>query len=121
MRKSTVPTTLPHLEFPGSILDKIQLIRQNLGRVFKFRSGNVLAMQLHCYEVKLPNLKLKTWFKQLLSHLTLDIALPGSIKERNCAIFNAKLCNSIQYGSFWNFLRFRFCSILIHSIPQFPI
>jgi hypothetical protein len=81
MRKSTVPTPLLHLEFAGSILDEIQLIRQNLGRVFNLRTGNVRAMRLNCYEVKLPNLKLKTWFKKLLSHLTLDIASHGSINE----------------------------------------
>jgi hypothetical protein len=33
-------------------------------------------MQLSCFETKLPNLMLKTWPKQLLGSLPLDIALP---------------------------------------------
>ncbi len=32
-----------------------------------------------CYEVKLPNLKLKTRLKQLLGYLLLGIALPGIV------------------------------------------
>ncbi len=40
-----------------------------------FRSGHVFAMHLHCYTVKLPSLKLKTWPKQLLSSLLFDIAI----------------------------------------------
>jgi hypothetical protein len=36
-------------------------------------------MQLHFYETKLTNLKLKTRPKQLLGYHTLDIALPGSV------------------------------------------
>jgi hypothetical protein len=36
----------------------------------------VCAMQLSCFETKLPNLMLKTRPKQLLGSLPLDIALP---------------------------------------------
>jgi hypothetical protein len=56
-------------------MDKLQLIRKNLGRVFKFRNGHVHAVHFLCYRVKMPNLKLKTWPKQLLGFLPLDIAL----------------------------------------------
>jgi hypothetical protein len=62
-----------------TVMDKLQLTGQNLGRVCNFRSGRVHAMHLHCYGVKLPNLKLKTRPKQLLGYLPLDIALPDSV------------------------------------------
>ncbi len=39
---------------------------QNLGRVFNSRSGYVNAVQLHRFDTKLPNLKLKTRAKKLL-------------------------------------------------------
>jgi hypothetical protein len=58
-------------------MDKLHLTGQNLGRVFNFRNGRVLAVHLLCCGVKLPNLKLKTWPKQLLGSLLLDIALPA--------------------------------------------
>ncbi len=57
-------------------VDKLKLSGKNLGRVFNFSSGCVHAMQLYFIEVKLPNLKLKTWPKQLLGSLRLVIALP---------------------------------------------
>jgi hypothetical protein len=40
-------------------LDRLQLKGQNLGRVFNFRNGHVLAVHFLCYGVKQPNLKLK--------------------------------------------------------------
>jgi hypothetical protein len=55
---------------------KLQLTGQNLGRVFIFRNGRVHAVHFICNGVKLHNLKLKTWPKQLLGSLPLDIALP---------------------------------------------
>jgi hypothetical protein len=55
---------------------KLQLTGQNLGRVFNFRSGHLHAAHSWRYEVKLPNLKLKTWPKHLLGYILLDIALP---------------------------------------------
>ncbi len=62
------------------IMDTLQLAGQNLGRVFNFRRGHLHAAHLWCYLVKLPNLKLKTWHKQLLGSLPLDIALPRYTK-----------------------------------------
>jgi hypothetical protein len=59
------------------IMDKLQLTEQNLGRVFNFRSGHLHAADLWCYWVKLPNLNLQTWPKELLGTLLLDIALLG--------------------------------------------
>jgi hypothetical protein len=53
------------------------LTGQNLGRVFIFRFGHLHAEHFCCYQVKLPNLKLKTQLKQLLGSLPLVIALPG--------------------------------------------
>ncbi len=58
-------------------MDKLQLAGQNLGRVFNSRSCCVCDMQLSCFEAKLPNLMLKTWPKQLIGSLPLDIALPA--------------------------------------------
>jgi len=59
-------------------MDKLQLTGQNLGRVFNFRSSHLHAADLWCYWVKLPILNLKTWPKQLLGSLQLDIALPSA-------------------------------------------
>jgi hypothetical protein len=56
-------------------VDNLQLIGQNLGRVFNSTSGCVHVMQLNCFVTKLPNLKLKTLPKQRLGYLLLDIAL----------------------------------------------
>jgi hypothetical protein len=47
-------------------MDKPQLTRQNLGRVFNSRSGCMCPM--HCYEANLSNLKLQTQPKQLLDY-----------------------------------------------------
>jgi hypothetical protein len=57
-------------------MDKLQLAGLQIGRVFNFRSGHLHAAHLWCFQVKLPNLRLKTWPKQLLGYLLLDIALP---------------------------------------------
>jgi hypothetical protein len=38
-------------------MNKLELTGQNLGRVFNFRNGCLHAMQLHCFETKLPALK----------------------------------------------------------------
>jgi hypothetical protein len=58
-------------------MDKLQITGQSLGQVFNFSIGHLYVVHLWCYKVKLPNLKLKTWPKQLLGYLLLDIALPG--------------------------------------------
>jgi hypothetical protein len=57
------------------IMDKLQLTGRNLGRVFNFRSGHLHVAHLWCYQVKLPNLKLKTLPKQLLGSLPLVFVL----------------------------------------------
>jgi hypothetical protein len=62
---------------------KHQPTGQNLGRVFNFRNGHLQAEHLLCYRVKLLNLKLKTWHKQLLSYLPLDIVLPSKVIEES--------------------------------------
>ncbi len=56
---------------------QLQLTGQNLGRVFNFQFGHLQAEHFRCYQVKLPNLKLKTQIKQLLGFLPLVIALPN--------------------------------------------
>jgi hypothetical protein len=63
-------------------MDKLQLTGQKLGRVFNFRSSHLHATHLWCFHVKLPNLRLKSWPKQLLGSLLLEIALPD-LTERN--------------------------------------
>ncbi len=57
-------------------IDILKLTGRNQGRVFKFRRGCLHAMQLHYFETKLPNLKLKNRPKQLLGSLPVDISLP---------------------------------------------
>ncbi len=42
---------------------------------FNFRSGCLHVTRSCCYQVKLPNLKLKTWHIQLSGFLPLEIAL----------------------------------------------
>jgi len=56
-------------------MDKLQLTGQNLVRVFHFRSGRMHAATFLVLSVKLPNLQLKTWPKQLLGSFLLVIAL----------------------------------------------
>jgi hypothetical protein len=58
-------------------MDKLQQTGQNLGRVFNFRFGHLSAEHFWCYQVKLPNLKLKTRPEQLLGSLLLVIVLPN--------------------------------------------
>ncbi len=55
-------------------MDKLQLAGRNLGRVFNSRRVHMQAAELHCFESKLTNLKLKFQPKQLLGYLLLDIA-----------------------------------------------
>jgi len=54
-------------------MDKLQLTGRNLGRVLNVRSGQLHAVHLRCYPVKLPHLVLKTQPKQLLGSLVLDL------------------------------------------------
>jgi hypothetical protein len=48
---------------------KLKPTGQNLGRVYNFRNGRLHAVHFLCYGVKLPNIKFKTWPKQLLGSL----------------------------------------------------
>ena len=79
-------------------MDKLQLTGQNLGCVFNFRSGCVHAVHLLCYGVKLSKLKLKTWPKQLLGSLPLDIVLPAVINTT--VIFNLISCLRVGLGAY---------------------
>jgi hypothetical protein len=54
-------------------MDKLQLTGRNLGLVFNYR---MCVMQLFCYKAKQPNLKLKTWQKQLVASILLAFAHP---------------------------------------------
>ncbi len=53
-------------------MDKLQLTGRNLGRVFNLRSSHLHAAHLWCYQVKLPNSKLKAQPKLLLGSLPID-------------------------------------------------
>ncbi len=66
-------------------IDKLQLTGQNLGRIFNFRSGHSHSAHLWYYWLKLINLKLKTWPKQLQSSLLLDIITLFSWVSLSCA------------------------------------
>jgi hypothetical protein len=55
---------------------QLQLTGHNLGRVFNFRFDHLQAEHFRCYQIKLPNLKFKTWPKQLQGSLSLVITLP---------------------------------------------
>ncbi len=84
----------------SSTMDKLQLIGWNLGRVFNSRSSCVRATQLHCFEKKLPNLMLKTWPRQLLGSLPIDIVLPGSTNYGQTEKMSSKLKRCYKLGAF---------------------
>ncbi len=54
---------------------QLQPTGRNLGWVFNFRFGHLLAEHFRCCQVKLPNLKMKTQPKKLLGSLPLVLAL----------------------------------------------
>jgi hypothetical protein len=56
-------------------MGKLQLTGQNPVWVFNFRSGRLPAALVWRYQVKLPNLKLKTRPKQLPGYLPIDILI----------------------------------------------
>ncbi len=63
-----------------------------LCRVFNSGSGCLHSLRLYCYEVKRPNLNLKTHSKQFLEFLLLDIELPRSAYQSgNFAFFGSVL------------------------------
>jgi hypothetical protein len=84
------------------VMDKLQLTGQNLGRVCTFRIAHVHVVHLHCYRVKLPDLKLKTRPKQLLGSLPLGIVLPKLVvnfMKKNCIGFRfSQTCIKKLYG-----------------------
>ncbi len=67
-------------------MDKLEPIGPNLGRVFNSGTGCVCAVNLQCYEAKLPSLKLKTRTEQTLGHLLYDIALLDY--DEPCCMYN---------------------------------
>jgi hypothetical protein len=69
-------------------MGKLQLARHNLGQVFNLRSGHMHAAHLWCYQLKLPNLKLKTWAKQPIGFPPLDIMLQV-LYDLNQIVFTA--------------------------------
>ncbi len=58
-------------------MGKIKLTGQNLGWVFNSRLGHACMFRVIAYITKQPNLKLKTWPKQLLGSLLLAFSSPG--------------------------------------------
>jgi hypothetical protein len=56
-------------------MGKLQLSGQNLGRVFNSRLGRACMYCATAYITKQPNLKLKTWHKQLIGSLLLAFKL----------------------------------------------
>ncbi len=57
-------------------MDKLNLTERNLGRVFNSRLGHACISRAMAYITKQPNLKMKTWPKQLLGSLRLAFMLP---------------------------------------------
>ncbi len=107
-------------------MDKLHLTGQNLGRVFNSRSGRVHAIHSCCYWARLPDLKLKTWPKQLLGSLPLDIALPASaygsslrkIKKKMTFHFMENI-SSKSFDAFPHFRRFSvLCNKTFHPHPS---
>jgi hypothetical protein len=82
-------------------MDKLQLTGRNLGRVFNFRYVHLHAEHFWCFQVKLPNLKLKTLPKQLLGSLPLVITLPGYGVCLPCLIFasRAHTCAAVLHSN----------------------
>jgi hypothetical protein len=68
------------LRFSPAYMDTLKRTGQNLTRVFNSRNDCVCAIYTCWYWAKQPNLELKTWPKQLLSCLLLDLTLPGVIR-----------------------------------------
>jgi hypothetical protein len=56
-------------------MGKLKQSGQNLGRVFNTRLGRACMYDAIALITKQPNLKLKTWYKQLIGSLLLAFAL----------------------------------------------
>ncbi len=65
-------------------MDTLQLTGRKLVRVFNFRNDSEDAVNFICHGEKQPNFKLKTWPKQPLGSLPLDIALPHRGRSSQC-------------------------------------
>ncbi len=63
-------------------MDKIMLTGQNLGRVFNSRLGRACIHHAIVHITKQPNLKLKTWSKQLLGYIPLAFVLPAQTEQK---------------------------------------
>jgi hypothetical protein len=63
-------------------MDKIMLTGQNLVRVFNSRLGRACIRNVIVDITKQPNLKLKTWSKQLLGYLPLAFVLPKHTDQK---------------------------------------
>ncbi len=61
------------------VMDKLKLTGLNLGRVFHSRLGRACIGHEIVHLTKQPNLKLKTWPKQLLGSLPLAFMLPADV------------------------------------------
>ncbi len=64
---------IANVKAPSDFMDKLKLSGQNLGRVFNSRHGRTFATRTYFTVAKLPNLKWKTWPKQLLGLLPLAL------------------------------------------------
>jgi hypothetical protein len=58
-------------------MDKLKLTGRNLGQAFNSRLSRACIVHAIVHLRKQPNLKLKTWPKQLLGSLPLPFALPS--------------------------------------------
>ncbi len=63
-------------------MDKLNIRGRNLGQVFNSKLGRAHRAQAILHITKQPNLKLKTWPKQLLGSLPLAFALPGRLQQK---------------------------------------
>jgi hypothetical protein len=61
----------PSLVDKYSTMEKLKLVRPNLGRVFNFRYGSLFAMSISFRTTKLPSLKWKNQPKTPLGYLPL--------------------------------------------------
>ncbi len=62
-------------------MEKHQQTWEKLGRAFCSIWSCIHVVHLLCYEAKLTDLKLRTWYKQLLSLPLFDITMTASFKN----------------------------------------
>ncbi len=95
------------IDFCSQCMGKLQLTGINLTWVFNSRSGCMCAKDLCCYAAKRPNLKLKTWSKQLLGYLLLAFTLSCQCHKT----FKCKLTHYFLTRSFHSTDKYFFCKI----------